>query len=32
LVDQGKITLQDVIMPQDDAALKDAFGDYNWGG
>jgi hypothetical protein len=29
LVDQGKITLQDVIMPNDDAALKDAFGDYN---
>jgi len=28
LVDQGKITLQDVIMPQDDAAVKDAFGDY----
>jgi len=29
LVDQGKLTLQDVIMPQDDAALKDAFGDYD---
>jgi hypothetical protein len=29
LVDQGKITLQDVIMPNDDAALKDPFGDYN---
>jgi phage portal protein BeeE len=29
LVDQGKITLQDVIMPNDDAALKDAFGDYS---
>ena len=29
LVDQGKILLSDVIMPQDDAALKDAFGDYS---
>jgi len=29
LVDQGKITLQDVISTQDDAALKDEFGDYN---
>lgn len=28
LVDQGKLTIQDIISTQDDEALKDNFGDY----